>query len=96
MDREEKCHISAVERDTGVPQASRESAGRQQWAEHRLEAVPERKVGQTGVTDLGPEVEQKRNIGSRRPYIRPQSAGRWISRSRGVKPSRSIRYQSEQ
>jgi len=39
---------------------------------------------------------QKGNKGSRRPYIRPQSAGRWISRSQGVKPSRSIRYQSEQ
>jgi len=39
---------------------------------------------------------QKGNNGSRRPYIRPQSAGSWISRSRGVKPSRSIRYQSEQ
>jgi len=33
LDREKKCHISAVERHTGVPQASRESAGRQQWAE---------------------------------------------------------------
>jgi len=31
-----------------------------------------------------------------RPYIRPESAGSWISRSQGVKPSRSIRYQSEQ
>jgi len=39
---------------------------------------------------------QKGNNSSRRPYIRPQSAGSWISRSRGVKPSRSIRYQSEQ
>jgi len=32
---------------------------------------------------------QKKNIGSGGP-------GSWISRSRGVKPSRSIRYQSEQ
>jgi len=39
---------------------------------------------------------QKGNNGSRRPYIRPQSAGSWISPSQGVKPSRSIRYQSEQ
>jgi len=39
---------------------------------------------------------QKGNNGSRRPYTRPQSAGSLISRSRGVKPSRSIRYQSEQ
>jgi len=39
---------------------------------------------------------QKGNNGSRRPYIRPQSAGSWISRSRGVKPWRSIRYQSKQ
>jgi len=34
---------------------------------------------------------QKGNNGSRRPYIRPQSAGSWISRSRGVKPSRSVK-----
>jgi len=39
---------------------------------------------------------QKGNNGSQRPYISPQSAGSWISRSQGVKPSRSIRYQSEQ
>jgi len=39
---------------------------------------------------------QEGNNGSRRPYIRPQSAGSWISRSQGVKPSRSLRYQSEQ
>jgi len=37
-----------------------------------------------------------RLAGQSRPYIRPQSAGSWISRSRGVRPSRSIRYQSEQ
>jgi len=30
LDRERKCHISAVERHTGVPQAARESAGLQQ------------------------------------------------------------------
>jgi len=34
---------------------------------------------------------QKGNHGSRRPYIRRQSAGSWISRSRGVKPSRSVK-----
>jgi len=34
---------------------------------------------------------QKGNNGSRRPYIRPQSAGSWISRSRGVKPPRSVK-----
>jgi len=39
---------------------------------------------------------QKEINGSRRPYIRPQSAGSWISRSRGVKPSRSIKVPSEQ
>jgi len=39
---------------------------------------------------------QKGNNGYRRPYIRSQSAGSWISRSQGVNPSRSIRYQSEQ
>jgi len=36
-----------------VPQASREPAGRGQWAEHRLEAVRKGKVGQSGVTDHG-------------------------------------------
>jgi len=35
-------------------QASRESAGRQKWAEHLLEAVREGQVGQPGVTDFGP------------------------------------------
>jgi len=39
---------------------------------------------------------QKGNNGSRRPYIRPQSAGSWISRSEGVKPSRSVKVPSEQ
>jgi len=39
---------------------------------------------------------QKGNNGSWRPYIRPQSAGSWISRSRGVKPSRSVKVPSEQ
>jgi len=39
---------------------------------------------------------QKGNNGSRTPYIRPQSAGSWISRSRGVKPSRSVKVPSEQ
>jgi len=39
---------------------------------------------------------QKGNNGSRRPYIRPQSAGNLISRSRGVKPSRSVKVPSEQ
>jgi len=39
---------------------------------------------------------QKGNNGSRRPYIRPRSAGSWISRSRGVKPSRSFKVPSEQ
>jgi len=39
---------------------------------------------------------QKGNNGSRRPYIRAQSACSWISRSQGVKPSRSLRYQSKQ
>jgi len=34
---------------------------------------------------------RKENNGFRRPYIRPQSAGSWISRSRGVKPSRSVK-----
>jgi len=34
---------------------------------------------------------QKGNNGSRRPYIRPQSAGSWISGSRGVEPSRSLK-----
>jgi len=31
-----------------------EPAGRQQWAEPRLEAVREGQVSQTGVTDFGP------------------------------------------
>jgi len=39
---------------------------------------------------------EKVNNGSRRPYIRPQSAGSWISRSRGVKPSRSVKVPSKQ
>jgi len=39
---------------------------------------------------------QKGNNGSRMPYIRPQSAGSWISRSRGVKPSRSVKVPNEQ
>jgi len=39
---------------------------------------------------------QKGYNGSLRPYIRLQSAGSWISRSRGVKPSRSIKVPSEQ
>jgi len=39
---------------------------------------------------------QKGNNGFRRPYIRPQSAGSWISGSRGVKPSRSVKVPSEQ
>jgi len=45
-----KCHISTVERHTGVPQASREPAGRQQWTKGL--------VGRTGVTDLRPGVER--------------------------------------
>jgi len=39
---------------------------------------------------------EKGNNGSQRPYIRPQTAGSWISRSRGVKPSRSVKILSEQ
>jgi len=39
---------------------------------------------------------QKGNNGSRRPYIRPQSTGSWISRSRGVKLLRSVKVPSEQ
>jgi len=39
---------------------------------------------------------QKGNNGAWRPYIRPQSAGSWISRSRGVKPSRSIKVPNKQ
>jgi len=35
-----------------VTQASLEPAGRQQWAEPRLEAVRKGQVGQTGVTDF--------------------------------------------
>jgi len=58
LDREKKCHISAAERHSGVPNASREPAGRQQWAEPRLEAVRKGKVGQRGVTDFGPAVER--------------------------------------
>jgi len=58
LDRERKCHISAVERHTTVPQAARESAEWQQWAEHLLEAVREGQVGQPGVTDFGPRVER--------------------------------------
>jgi len=50
---EEVLHLSSVERHTGVPQASLESAGRQQLAEHRLEAVREGQVGQPGGTGLG-------------------------------------------
>jgi len=38
---------------------------------------------------------QKESNGSRRPYTRPQSAGSWISRSRGVKPSRSVQEPSK-
>jgi len=49
---------TAVERHTEVPQASRESAGRQQWAEHRLEAVREGQVGEPGGTDFEPEAER--------------------------------------
>jgi len=41
-----------------VPQASRESPGRQQWAEHWLEAVREGQVGQPGGADFGPGVER--------------------------------------
>jgi len=62
-----------------VPQASREPAGRRQWAEHRLEAVRKGQVGQPGVTDFGPGVERFSG-----PCARPHSAGNWISRSRGV------------
>jgi len=63
-----------------------------------LEPVREGQVGQPGVTDFGPGVcrAQKGNNGSRRHYIWPQSAGSWISRSRGVKPSRSVKVPSEQ
>jgi len=39
---------------------------------------------------------QKGNNGSQRPYIRPQSAGSWISRSRGVKLLRSVKVPSKQ
>jgi len=39
---------------------------------------------------------QKGNNGFRRPYIRPQSAGSRISRSRGVEPSISVKVPSEQ
>jgi len=75
---------------------------RQQWAEHRLEAVREGQVGNQESRTSDPEWRdpagraQKGNNSSRRPYMRLQSAGSWISRSRGVKPSRSIRYQSKQ
>jgi len=37
-----------------------------------------------------------KNNGSRKPYIRPLSAGSWISRSKGVKPSRTVRAYEEQ
>jgi len=50
--------MSAVERHTDVPQASRGSEGRQQWAEHRLEALREGQVGQPGGTDFGHGVER--------------------------------------
>jgi len=40
--------------------------------------------------------EQKGNNGSRRPHIKPQGASSWINRSRGVKPSRSVKVPSEQ
>jgi len=39
---------------------------------------------------------QKGKNGSRRPYIRLQSAGSWISRLRLFKPSRSVKVPSEQ
>jgi len=54
----QKYHISAVERHTGLPQSSRESAGRQQCAEHRLEAVREGQVGQPGGTDWQQRITQ--------------------------------------
>jgi len=41
-----------VERHTGVPQAARESAEWQQWAEHLLEAVREGEVGHPGGTKV--------------------------------------------
>jgi len=72
-----------------------------EWAERPLKAVREGQVGHPGGTDFGPRVErssgraQKGNNGSRRPYIRPQSAGSWISRSRRVKPSRSVKVPRE-
>jgi len=79
-----------------VPQASRESAGRQQWVELRLEAEREGQVGQPGVTDFGAGRALMKNNGSRRPYIRPLSAGSCISRSKGVKPSRTVGAYEEQ
>jgi len=42
----------------GVPQASRNPTGRQQWADHRLEGVRKGQVGQRGITDFGPGVER--------------------------------------
>ncbi|XP_050746253.1 uncharacterized protein LOC127012084 [Drosophila biarmipes] len=52
--RERRCHISAAERHTSMPYASRESAGRQHQAGHRREKAHEGQEGQTGAMDLDP------------------------------------------
>jgi len=61
--------------------ASRESAGRQQWAEHRLKAVREGQVGQPAGTDFGLGVERFSGpcaIGKQRfPEALYKAAKRW-------------------
>jgi len=58
---EEVPHLGSGAAHRRASQASRKSAARWQWAEHRSEAVREGQVGQPGGTDFEPGVE--RSIG---------------------------------
>jgi len=72
----------------------RRSATSRQWS--GTQACHKHQGNQRYAEDKKKYVGQKGNNGSRRPYIRPQSAGSWISRSRGVKPSISIKVPNKQ
>jgi len=99
--QKKKCHISAGERHTGVPHPSREPRDgsiRQNFGWKLY--VSDTWVKQEPRT-LDPEWRdsagraKKGNNSSRRSYIRPQSAGSWISRSQGVNLPRSVNCTSQ-
>jgi len=97
---------SATSRQWSGTQACHEHHGNQRdgssgWRIDWKRYVEDKWVNQEART-LDPEWRdpadraQKGNNGSRRPCLRPQSAGSWIRRSRRVKPSGSVKVPSEQ